>query len=146
MSRLAAAAILAIAGLLVPVASAAACVLDSVPSMSLNGVLAVTNKRAPANNAALKIWAPFVFTRKAVTGEVMNFAESKREVAKSLTRQAMQRAPRWWFGDSTRPAFGWHVRHIYRRPGTYRVTVQAYDRGTKRWYPFDDAVVTVSKR
>jgi len=65
-----------------------------------------------------------------------------RDLARTLP-PAVQATPyRWAFGDGgTR--LGYAVVHRYRRAGTYRLTVSGYDRGARRWFAFDQAVLRV---
>src|SRR5205823_8862513 len=98
---------------------AAACARDGVPSVSLDGHLAVVNRGA--RRIVLTTWSPFVFTRPARHGHVVTLAENNREVARALPRDVFMHPWRWDFGDHTRPAHGTRVHHIYRSPGTYRI-------------------------
>lgn len=124
---------------------ARACALDQVPSISLDGRLAVANKQAPQTGAQLARWAPFVFLMRPRAGQTVHLAENRKEVAQSLTSQALAHAALWRFGDG-RSTPGWKVSHVYRKAGSYRITVLAYDRGSHRWYPFDEATVVVEQR
>jgi hypothetical protein len=119
-----------------------ACALDNVPSISMNGHLAVLNHKVPHN---LKLYAPFLFKQHVTAGNRVHLSENRSEVAKSLTAATMKHEPRWWFGDGSKPRFGWSVQHTYTRHGIHRVTVQAYYAKGKRWYNFDDSLVTVTK-
>lgn len=124
-------------------ASAAwACALDQVPSISMNGRLAVANQQPAETSAALARWAPFVFPARPGVRQVVRFGENRREVARSLTSQAMSHPAEWRFGDGAQ-AYGWTVRHAYHKPGTFRITVLAYDRTSRRWYSFDEVMVLV---
>lgn len=125
--------------------TAAACALDQVPSMSMNGQLAVPNTHPAQTAGDLRHWAPFVFRGHPAPGQAVKLSENRHEVARSLTRQAMQRAPQWQLGDGT-VAFGWSVTHRYITPGIRRVTVRAYDPGSRKWYPFDEATITILKK
>jgi hypothetical protein len=122
-----------------------ACALDQVPSMSMNGHLAVLNKKPPRTRAELIKWAYFIFRTHPRVGQLLHFAENRREVARSLTKQAMEHAAKWVFDDGT-DAYGWVVSHTYRKRGIFRITVLAYDQGTHRWYPFDQATLIVRGR
>ena len=79
----AAAAGVTILGALLP-SLAAACARDGVPSVSLDGHLAVVNRSA--GRVVLTTWSPFVFTRPARHGHVVTLAENNREVARTLPR------------------------------------------------------------
>jgi hypothetical protein len=131
--------------LLASTSVARACALDQVPSMSLNGELAIVNGHAPTTAQELARWAPFVFRVRHRVGKRLWLAENRREVGRSLTVQAMSHAALWRFGDG-QSALGWRVSHMYRKPATYRITVLAYDRGTRKWYEFDAATVVIAGR
>ena len=118
---------------------AAACARDGVPSVSLDGHLAVVNRSA--GRVVLTTWSPFVFARPARHGHVVTLAENNREVARALPRAVFTHPWRWDFGDQTHPAYGTRVHHIYRGPGTYRITVLAYYPVYGAWQPFDDVTI-----
>lgn len=124
---------------------AQACALDQVPSISLDGHLAVINKQVPRTPLQLAHWAPFVFRAHPRVGQMVRFAENRREVARSLTKPALHHRILWRLGDG-RSAFGWHISHAYQRSGRYRVTVLAYDQRSHRWYQFDKAIAVVRER
>jgi hypothetical protein len=120
---------------------AAACARDGVPSVSLDGHLAVVNRSS--GRVVLATWSPFVFARPARHGHVVTLAENNREVARALPRDVFTHAWRWDFGDHTRPAYGTRVHHIYRTLGTYRIAVLAYYPVYGAWQPFDDVTIHV---
>ena len=136
----AAAAGVTILGALLP-SLAAACARDGVPSVSLDGHLAVVNRSA--GRVVLTTWSPFVFARPARPGHVVTLAENNRAVARALPRDVFTHPWRWDFGDHTRPAYGTRVHHIYRKPGTYRIAVLAYYPVYDAWQPFDDVTIHV---
>jgi hypothetical protein len=113
-----------------------ACALDSKPSLSANGVLPALNTAVPLTPAQLAAFAPFVFQRPYAAGVRIAFTENRVDVARSLTAAAMQRPWRWQFGDG-KTGYGWSVAHQFSRPGSYSISVAAYDQGTKQWYQFD---------
>jgi hypothetical protein len=129
-----------ILGALLP-SLAAACARDGVPSVSLDGHLAVVNRSG--GRVVPTTWSPFVFTRPARHGHVVTLAENNREVARALPRDVFTHPWRWDFGDHTRPAYGTRVHHIYRKPGTYRIAVLAYYPVYSAWQPFDDVTIHV---
>lgn len=139
-----AAAVAAILALGTGAAQARACSLDSKPSVLANGVLARVNTQAPLSDAEVASWTPFVFARPIAVRHAVTLAENRREVAKSLTATAMRRPWLWDFGDR-HSAQGWTVRHSYNGQGRYRITVSAYDPGTKRWYQFDQVTIIVHR-
>jgi hypothetical protein len=100
------------------------------------------NTHVPTTSAQLAGWAPFVFARSYPVRRAIVLTENRREVARSLTVAAMRRPWRWKFGDG-QVAYGWTVRHTYAHPGDWRISVDAYDPGTRQWYNFDQVVITV---
>ena len=92
---------------------AAACARDGVPSVSLDGHLAVVNRSA--GRVVLTTWSPFVFTRPARHGHVVTLAENNREVARTLPRDVFTHPWRWDFGDHTRPPPLPQARHLPHR-------------------------------
>ena len=111
--------------------------------MSADGRLAVVNPQGP-DGAAAATWAYFVFPRPVPMGRTVALTEDRRLVAQSLTDAAMRRPWRWDLGDG-RTADGWTVRHVYAQPGPRRITVAAYDPGTRHWYTFDQVVIVVGR-
>jgi hypothetical protein len=137
-------ALLGLAGCLLSVpAVARACSLDSQPSAYADGQRDRLNTQVPTTSAQLAGWAPFVFGRSYPVRRAIVLTEDRREVARSLTAAAMRRPWRWRFGDG-QVAYGWTVRHAYAHPGHWRIAVDAYDPGTRQWYNFDQAVITVT--
>jgi hypothetical protein len=141
------AALLALAGCLLggPAVArvARACKLDAQPSAYADGQRDRVNTQAPATSAQLASWAPFVFARSYPVRRAIVLTEDRRELARSLTAAAMRRPWRWELGDG-QVAYGWTVRHAYAHPGHWRISVDAYDPGTRQWYNFDQVVITVS--
>lgn len=119
--------------------------VDPPPTISADGRLAQPNLQPPTTPSALAVWAPFVFTRAYQAGTLISFTEDRTAIARSLVPSALRSPWRWDFGDGT-TATGWTVRHAYTRPGTWRVTVEAYFPGTRRWYTFDQASATSTAR
>jgi hypothetical protein len=116
--------------------------LDSRPSISADGQIARLNLQPPITAAQLARWAPFVFARTYREHASIVLTENRKEVAQSLVPAAMLRPWRWNLGDGTTTT-GWTIHHAYSRPGTWRITVDAYFPGTKKWYTFDQASVTI---
>jgi hypothetical protein len=119
------------------------CSLDNIPSISADGQLAHFNLQPPTTQAELAIWAKFVFAHAYRTNARVIFSEDRAEVANSLVPSAMLRPWRWDFGDGNHTT-GWTVHHAYSRPGTWRISVDAYLPSTKKWYLFDQAEVTIT--
>lgn len=130
---------------------ARACTIDQKPSASANGVLARLNQQQPTTKAQLAVWAPFIFPHNYTVGQRVALSENRRQIAGVLVPAALRRPWRWEFTDGTSRAadntvvYGWMVRHAFSHPGQWRVQVDAYDPGTKRWYPFDQVAVMVRR-
>ena len=131
-------------GLLIGAAPARACALDSRPSAFADGQRDRVNTQAPTTAGQLAAWTTFVFAHPYPARHHIVFTEDRREVALSLTAAAMRRPWRWGFGDG-HTVDGWTVRHAYVRPGQWRITVDAYNPGTRRWYNFDVVTITVRR-
>jgi PKD domain len=137
-------ALLGLAGCLLRVPAVAhACALDSRPSAYADGQRDRVNTQVPTNSAQLAGWAPFVFAHSYPVRRAIVLTEDRREVARTLTAAAMRRPWRWEFGDG-QVAYGWTVRHAYAHPGHWRISVDAYDPGTRQWYNFDQIAITIS--
>ena len=137
-------ALLGLAGCLLSVpAVARACALDSRPSAYADGQRDRVNTQVPTSSAQRAGWAPFMFARSYPVRRAIVLTEDRREVARTLTAAAMRRPWRWAFGDG-QVAYGWTVRHDYAHPGHWRISVDAYDPGTRQWYNFDQIVITIS--
>ena len=132
------------AAMLVGIGPAAACALNDVPSMSVNGVLVVKNPTIPTSSAQLAGYTLFVVPHPVAVLSVVTFTENTREVAQSLNAWDMRRPWRWVFDDGT-TANGWTVKHRYRIARTMRVSVECYDPGTNQWYAFDQVQIRVMK-
>ena len=137
-------ALVGLAGCLLGVPTMArACALDSQPSAYADGQRDRVNPQVPTTSAQLTSWAPFVFARSHPVRRAIVLTEDRREVARTLTAAAMRRPWRWEFGDG-QVAYGWTVRHAYAHPGHWRISVAAYDPGTRQWYNFDQVMITIS--
>ncbi len=122
--------------------SVAACDIDGLPSLTVDHTLVLVNSEQPTSPATLKVWAPFVPPFSLIATRTYTFAEIRQRIP--LTPEAFENSWRWAFGDGTPPARGDSVRHVYRRPGVYRVTVAAYFPSHKIWYTFDALQVRVT--
>ena len=120
---------------------ASACSIDGVPSLTVNGYQVVINKVVPKLGADLRLWAPFVLPFPLHTHRAEDLAEITQRVA--LQPIAFKTPWRWNFGDGTRSARGMKVTHVFARPGTYKVTVEAYFPAHHFWYTFDAVQVHV---
>jgi hypothetical protein len=76
-----------------------------------------------------------VFASPLAAGHRQTLAEIARAVP--LQPEAFKTPWRWNFDDGSSPARGTTVHHVFRRPGVYRVTVEAYFPSHKFWYAFD---------
>jgi hypothetical protein len=117
-------------------APAYACSLDGVPSLSVNGKLPILNPLPALNSAQLQNYAPFIFTHTFAVHATITFSENRTEVAKTVNARDMVRPWRWRFGDGA-IGYGWTVKHAYSHARQVRLSVDAYDPGTKQWYEFD---------
>jgi hypothetical protein len=107
--------------LCLPVRFAEACAIDDVPSIEANGTLARVNWLEPTVSSITR-WAPFEFATIFYAGEVVALSEDQRKLARSLPPDIVRGHWVWRFGDGT-SARGRTVKHVYRKPGNYLVTV-----------------------
>jgi PKD repeat protein len=119
-----------------------ACTIDGTPSATVNGSIVVLNKVPPIGRN-LQVWAPFLAQSSVRVDQKATLAEIAQRVA--LTQEAFRNPWKWTFGDGTGSARGTVVHHVYRRPGTYKVSVLAYFPSHKFWYTFDAIQVRVVK-
>jgi hypothetical protein len=131
-------------GVVSATAPAAACTLDGQPTASANGQLARLNSHTPQTTADLATWAAFVFAQRFHSRRPITLAEDRRALSRVLIAAALRRPWRWEFGDGSM-GYGWSVRHSYARPGNWRVTVDAYLPSNKKWYHFDQVMLTVER-
>jgi len=118
---------------------ATACAIDNVASLLADCVPAMLTTSAPQGTAP---WAPFTVAQAIASGASVQLAEEPADLARTLP-PAVRAAPyRWAFGDGG-ASLGHAVVHRYARAGTYRLTVFGYDRGARRWFAFDQAVLRV---
>ena len=132
-----------IGALVVSASTARACSVDGVPSLSVNGRLVAVNS-ALGSSASVGTWAPFVARGAYPANHPLLLTEEQARVAQALPALAFRFPWRWHFGDGA-SARGAAVRHAYRRPGTYIITVDAYlVAGThKLWFTFDKASIDI---
>ncbi len=138
------AAAVAVAGLALLPATAAACARDGVPSVSADGRLAVLNHGGGSARLIPATWSPFVFADTVSHGQGVTLSENNREVARALPASVFSHPWRWDYGDHSGFGYGTTVRHIFARPGAYRITVLAYYSAYATWEPFD--LVTIHVR
>ncbi len=125
-------------------ARARACVLDNKPSLSANGRLVRINQIYPRTDAEAARWTYFVVPGAYRSGQGVTLTENRQEVTQTLLPSVMLRPWRWEFGDGV-TSYGWSVKHTYARPGQYMVTADCYDPGSRQWYNFDKATLTVTR-
>ena len=121
-------------------AGARACAVDDVPSLRADGARVVLNS-AIRTRLNVATWAPFVCPHPIRIGHAVRFGEDMAELARSLPPQIVHGRWVWRLGDGT-SAQGGTVRHLYRRAGTYRITVGVPIPGA-RVFTFDAAQVRV---
>jgi len=117
----------------------AACAIDNVASLLTDGVPAMLTTSAPHGTGP---WAPFTVAQAIASGAPVRLAEEPADLARTLPPAVRVTPYRWAFGDGG-TSLGHAVVHRYTRAGTYRLTVSGYDRGARRWFAFDQAVLRV---
>jgi hypothetical protein len=122
---------------------AVACTIDGKPSLTINGHTVALNKVVPRLGTDLQLWAPFILPRTLQIGQKETLTEIKKLIP--LEAEAFRTPWRWNFGDGSALAHGFAVTHVFRRPGLYKVTVDAYFPSHKFWYTFDAVQVRVAK-
>ncbi len=122
---------------------ARACGMDGIPSLSVNGRVVAVNS-ALTSNARFDTWTPFVTRGAYPAGRPVLLAENKANVAQSLPPEAFKYPWKWTFGDGA-TARGLSARHVYRRPGAYILSVEAYliAGAQRQWYTFDKVTIHV---
>ena len=123
--------------------AAFACSLDGVPSLLANGHRVVINTQAPTTAAQLAAFTPFIAPHSYSVGQAITLTEDRREVAISLNAESMRRPWRWQLSDGS-VAYGWTIKHSFKRAGHWQVIVEAYYPGDGHWYRFDLASLTVT--
>lgn len=122
---------------------ARACGMDGIPSLSVDGRVVAVNS-ALTSNARFDTWTPFVTRGAYPAGRPVLLAENKANVAQSLPPEAFKYPWKWTFGDGA-TARGLSARHVYRRPGAYILSVEAYliAGAQRQWYTFDKVTIHV---
>ena len=122
---------------------ARACGMDGIPSLSVNGRIVAVNS-ALTSNAGFDHWTPFVTRGAYPVGRPVLLTENKANVEQSLPPEAFKYPWKWTFGDGA-TARGMSARHVYRRPGAYILSVQAYlvAGAQRQWYSFDKVTIRV---
>jgi PKD domain len=119
---------------------AAACSIDGVPSLTMDGKLVTINfGQATKDNFAY--WAAFSLG-SAPAGRRLGMAEDLPKVRQALSAGAMSTPFSWSFGDGD-DARGAAVRHTYAQPGWYKVDVSYYLPAKRQWVIFDSAQVQI---
>ena len=124
-------------------ASARACTIDGLPTISANGRMAVKNPHMP-QNASLLTWSPFIVAQHFHRHQVVRLAENRALLKAVLAPEGLRGRWRWSFGDGTTQSGSGAVAHRYARTGNYRVVVAAYFAAYKAWVPFDTVLLTVA--
>jgi hypothetical protein len=130
----------------VEVASAPACFARSLAVDPAGDAVAIWNASENAVvrlDAAILDATPPAFQRLVVPGSARAGRRVRFSVGASDAMSALAGPPVWRFGDGA-TAIGLAVRHAYRRPGRYRVTVTAADLASNR--ATASAAILVRKR
>jgi len=118
---------------------AAACTIDNTASAYANGTRATPTTTGASPGA---LWAPFTFGQAVAAAAPVRLDESRADLLRSLASVTVAAPYRWTFGDGT-AALGHVVTHRYARPGLYLIGVEGFDGQTRRWFPFDKALLRV---
>jgi hypothetical protein len=118
---------------------ALACAIDNVASVYANGARATLTTTAATPGA---LWAPFTFGQAVAAAAPVKLDESRADLLRSLDSATVAAPYRWTFGDGS-AALGHVVSHRYARPGLYLIGVEGFDGQTRRWFPFDKALLHV---
>ena len=119
---------------------ALACAIDNVASVYANGARATLTTTAATPGA---LWAPFTFGQAVAAAAPVKLDESRADLLRSLDSATVAAPYRWTFGDGTGAALGHVVTHRYAHPGLYLIGVEGFDGQTRRWFPFDKALLRV---
>src|SRR5579862_5847047 len=95
------------------VSSAAACTVDGVPSLSLNGGLVRVNRATPSS-VAVGTWAPFLAATTFSVGAQLRFVENQAQLRKVLYPETCSRPWKWRFGDGV-TVVGDSPVHVYHK-------------------------------
>ena len=131
------------AGLLLAAQTATACTIDGKATAFANGARAVKTSTKLTLSTA-NTYAPFSFPGHYARGAAIRLGEDQAALRKALVPDAMKHAWLWQFGDGTHQS-GWRVTHRYTRPGTYRISVEAYWPTLRHYYPFDTIRIVVAR-
>jgi hypothetical protein len=121
-------------------APVAACGIDGIPSLTMNGRL-VTINHGQATRDNLSYYAPFLLGGAGL-GARLRFAEDASKLHKTLTDKAFATPFQWTFGDGG-TAHGLAASHRYSTPGWYKIDVSYYYTPQRRWVVFDSAQLLV---
>jgi hypothetical protein len=119
----------------------AACSIDGIPSLAMNGKL-VTINYGQATKDNFAYWAAFSLG-SAPAGMQVRLAEDLPKVRQALSAEAMRTPFSWSFGDGD-AARGASVLHTYSQPGWYKVDVRYYLPEKRQWLIFDSAQVRIA--
>ena len=123
-------------------AQAGACTIDQRPSASANHQIARLNRQTPRTAAQLAAWSLFYFAPSFQARQSIPFAENRRELARTLSAEALRQPCGWQFGDG-HVAYGWTVRHAYAQAGRWPIKVYVWDPAGGRWDLFDQVTITI---
>jgi len=133
-------ALLLLVGMALAPLPATACAIDNVASVYANGARATLTTTAASPGA---LWAPFTFGQAVAAAAPVRLDESRADLLRSLDSATVAAPYRWTFGDGTGATLGHVVTHRYARPGLYLIGVEGFDGQTRRWFPFDKALLRV---
>lgn len=142
MVRLAAATLALATLALGGIGTARACAIDGKPSAFANGGRAIIFKGAPTPST-YAWWARFAFPHAFRSGQRIAFKEDDAQVRKVLPLYDKKKPWRWLFGDGA-AVDGDRASHVYRRPGHYKISVDAYFKNYG-WQPFDTITIVIDK-
>ena len=117
-------------------ATALACSLDGIASISMNGATASLTEGTPSPADAAH-WAPFTLLA-AAPGDTLHLSEDLAKVQNSLSATMLRTPFRWIFDDGT-VAQGYSVAHRFNTLGWHKITVDYFYPARRQWITFDSA-------
>jgi hypothetical protein len=121
-------------------ATAQACTLDGIASISMNGITANLTEGTPSPGDSAH-WAPFTLLA-AAPDDQLQLREDLGKVRQSLSPAMMSTPFRWDFDDGT-SAQGFAVTHRFTQLGWHKITVDYYYPTRRQWITFDSAQLRI---